>query len=243
MRSLHKKIALAAIACLVLGLLTPVASAVSLLPSGDAGEASALSPLIEQLSLLLKAENLGTSVTPLILALALIGILLAFFGYPLLRMTVFLGGFGTGIAVASLLLSNERVASALTSPWMPLVVMLILGAVFAWLFCKLFALALFFTGFGATILVGMGPIRAMLPNPLVGILAVIAVALVLGLLATRFVRPIIVLTTAAAGGSLFSLALSGLIPVPYIKLVLFAVLFFLGLAVQLRTRAHLPAMD
>ncbi len=243
MYSSHKKIALAAIACLFLRLLAPAASAASPLPLGGEGEASSLSPLFGQLSLFFSADNLGPSVTPLVLAVALIGILLAFFGYPLLRMTIFLGGFGTGIAVASLLLAGGRLAAALTSPWMPLVVMLLCGALFAWLFCKLFSLALFFTVAGAVLLMGMGPIKALFPNPLAGILAIIAAALVLGLLATRFVRPIIVLTTAALGGFLVSFALSGIIPVPYIKLVLFGLVLILGLSIQLRTRGRLPRID
>ncbi len=242
MRSPMKKGALAALlSALSLLLLSPVASAVSLPSPGEGTEA--LSPLIDTLSLFLAADNLGASVTPLILAVTLVGILLALFGYPLLRMTIFLGGFGTGIALGTLLLASERFASLLTSPWMPAVVMLLLGALFAWLFCKLFSLALFFTVLGAVVLVGLPIAKVHAPNLLVAILIVVLAGIVLGLLATRFVRPIIVLVTAVTGAFLVSLALAGVIPVPHIKLVLFALVLLLGLAVQLRTRGHVPRID
>lgn len=244
MRSLYKKFAAVAIlACLLSSLLAPVASASTIFPDAASPSDSTLTFFIENFSHYLEAGNLGTSVTPLVLTVALLGIVLAFFGYPLLRLTIFLGGFGTGIAAALFLLKIERLAAALTSPWMPLVVMLLCGAICAWLFCKLFTLALFFTVCGATLMMGMGPIKALFPSPIGGILAAIAAAIVLGLLATRFVRPVIVLTTAAAGGFLVSLALSGVIPVPHIKLVLFALVLVLGLAVQFRTREHAPRIN
>ena len=240
MRSSCKTAVLSALVCLSFLLLAPMASAASLFPAGgETGLPSAL-PLPEGLSSALAMGDLGPAVTPVVIAVAIVGILLAFLGYTLLRLTIFLGGFGTGIALSSLLLNSGRLDAALTSPWMPLVVMLILGAVGAWLFCKLFSLALSLTVLGAVLLVGMSLIKPLFPKPIVGILVVVLIAIVLSIMSTRFVKPIVATTTAAAGAFLFATALTGLIAVPHIKLVLFAVLLFLGLAVQLRAKGHMP---
>ena len=230
----------------LLAMTVPV-SAADLLPSLGGEGGFSLAERFPLLGTYLEGGNLGTGLSPtlypLIYAAAPIGLLLAFFGYPLLKLTVFLGGFGTGIFVANLLLANERIAAALTSPWMPFVFMLILGAICAWLFCKLFSLALFFTTFGAVLFVGIPFVTERGENLLVGIAIVGVAAIVLGSLSTRFVRPIAVLVTAATGGYLFAMALSGLIPVPHIKLVLSLPVFILGLAVQLRAKTPPPHLQ
>lgn len=177
--------------------------------------------------------NLGGTFSAIILAVAAVGIVEAFFGYSLLRLELTLGGFGAGAFLGNLL-ATGILKSILPAGLVTYAVMLVLGVIGALLAFKLFRLALFLgVGFaGFTIIKSV--VASMALTPMIATVAAIVAGIILGALALKFMRPIVILVTAISGAFLVSYALSGLLPIPFINVILLAVVFLLGLLVQSR---------
>ena len=178
--------------------------------------------------------NLGATFSTVVIVFAVVGLLEALFGYSLLRLELVLGGFGAGAFLGNFLATGllKTVIPAGTVTYM---VMLVLGVIGALLAFKLFRLAVFLgVGFaGYTIAKSMLVPLLGLAAP-IDIIAAVAVGVILGALALVFLRPIVILVTSLMGAFLVSFALSGIIPVPYINIILLAVVFLLGLLIQCR---------
>lgn len=179
----------------------------------------------------LTTGNLGSTFFPMMIAVAAVGLLEAFFGYTLLRLELTLGGFAGGYFLGSFLV-NGVLRSVIPEGTVSYIPMLVLGLIGALLAFKLFKLALFLGVGAAGFLVARSVIATFPLNWPVDLIVAIAVGLVLGILALKLMRPIVILVTALMGGYLVSFAFSGLLPIPYANLILLAVVFLLGVLIQ-----------
>ena len=177
--------------------------------------------------------NLGATFSITVLAVAAVGILEAFFGYSLLRLELILGGFGAGAFLGNLL-ATGLLKSVLPAGTVTYAVMLVLGVIGALLAFKLFRLAVFLGVGFAGFTVVKSVIASMALTPPVDTVAAVVVGIILGALALKFMRPIVILVTSISGAFLASFALSGLLPIPFANIIRLAVVFLLGLLFQSR---------
>ncbi|MBQ2719340.1 MAG: DUF4203 domain-containing protein [Clostridia bacterium] len=187
------------------------------------------------LSLLL-SQNLGPTVTLPVLLFAALGLLEAFFGYRLLKVELFGTGLLLGGIFGNFLVSSGVFNAYLTSPWMGWVAILIFALLGAWIACKLFRTTLFLALFGASFYIGYGLLSVYLGSPLIALVVAILEAFVVASIGMRLVRGVVIVVTAALGGYLVSMALSGLLPILHINLILLALVGVLGAIVQFKRK-------
>ena len=191
----------------------------------------------------LLSGNAGEEFGLPILILVALGLIECLFGLKLLRLELLLFGFGAGFFLGNLIAGIDGVASLLTAPWMKYALMGVLGILCTILAYKFLRLALVL-GVAAAAYFFLGPILGgMLPSALIGRIAAVAAGLVIGLIAQKLLKTVVILVTTLLGSYLVAYALSGLlyryvIHLPYMTAIVLAVFCIIGLAVQVKGIRH-----
>ncbi len=189
--------------------------------------------------------NMGSTFGITMLIVAIVGILCAFFGYRLLKPVVFFGGLAIGAYLGDMLLNTGVLDSILTEFWMTYVVMLVCGLIVAYLVFKVlkvgiilgvgYMIYLLINGFVSDFVLQNG-----LPSPeILGPVIAGLIGLLIGLIAIKLLKPVIMIVTAALGGALVAYAIAGLIPLTLegvsMNVIVLAVIGLLGFAAQFAT--------
>ncbi len=181
--------------------------------------------------------NFGNVFSAAVIILLVIGLLEALFGYRLLRFELLISGFVLGAYLGKLLVGTDVLADYLTEEWMPLVLMAVIGILVALAAYKLFRPALFcgvalavFT-FGRPILASLN--YSFLENETVVMVAAAVLGLLVALISLKLLRTVVILLTSLMGAYFVSFSLSGFIDMAHISLILIALVFVIGAAVQI----------
>lgn len=183
--------------------------------------------------------NAGTTLGLPILIIAAVGLIECLFGLKLLRFELLAFGFGAGFFLGNLIAGIDAVAGLLTAPWMKYALMGVLGILCTIIAYKFLRLALML-GVAAAVFFFLGPILAgMLPSALIGKIAAGAVGLVIGLIAQKLLKTVVILVTTFSGAYLVAYAISGIlqeyiIRIPYMTVIALAVFFIIGFSVQVK---------
>lgn len=170
----------------------------------------------------------GTSLLITGIVLVVLGLLEALLGYRIFRIQVaviaFLAGCTIGFGV---------LYAAFGILWLSIVVGVVLGALFIWLSIKFFNVGVFLIGAFFGFALGIG----IMQNVWIGAL----VAVVVGALAVMLTRPVVILSTAFGGASLFAGGISTIFwkssqaePV-WLHWIIIVVVGICGAIVQFRT--------
>ena len=174
-----------------------------------------------------------------ILILAVIGLVECLFGLKLLRLELLAFGFGAGFFLGNMLVGIDAIGNLLTAPWMKYALMGVLGIVCTILAYKFLRFALTL-GVAAVTFFFLGPILVeVLSGALVGNIAAVVVGLILGLVAQKLLKTVVILVTTFSGAYLAAYAVSGLlqkyiIRVPYMTVIVLAFLAIVGLSIQIK---------
>ncbi len=144
------------------------------------------------------------------------GVLLLLLGYKLKRVTLTVVGIFLGLSGGLLLVDRYFLDNAALSVVIP-IVCAIAGAVLA---IVVYRVALYLLGFAAGGAAGLYLAMNYIPNPVWGIVIAVALALVLGTVASVAEKPIIILATSFLGYMLFRLGLYLLIPLAEPSLII-----------------------
>ena len=181
--------------------------------------------------------NFGNVFSAAVLVLLAIGLLEALFGYRLLRFELLVGGFVLGAYLGKLLVETGTLAEYLTEKWMPLVLMAVIGILVALAAFKLFRPALFcgvalavFT-FGRPIIASLN--YSFLEDETVVMVAAAVLGLLIALISLKLLRTVVILLTSLIGAYFVSFSLAGFIDMEHISLILMALVFVIGAAVQI----------
>ena len=238
-----KFLAVLAVLLLAVSVLGTVASAAEPVATGKSFDfVKELQPLIDAIRNFSPetalSANFGNSFSIAVVVVALVGLLEALFGYKLLRLELILAGFAAGFMGGHFLLSTGALDSFLTDEWMRWVFLAIIGLLAAFLAFKLFRIALFLSvGFLVYTFAG-GIVASYVNDKTLAIVVSIVVGLIVGLIAVKLLRTVVILLTAALGAYLFTFAVAGFIPVENISLILLALIFVIGVAVQIGSVAR-----
>ena len=193
-----------------------------------------------------------SSLEPTVLfVMAACGIVLALFGFKLLKLALALIGFAAGWTVGSFLYDFVSGSGLIGDPtevadYIPFVVYAVCGIIFALIAYKLLNFGIFIAAAAGTFLFLSG---ISMFNDLVDsivsvegevkyVLARLVVALVVGLLAIVFTKLILILTTSAVGGMVGGVSLMvaiGQTENPTVELIIGLIIAVIGMLVQFRT--------
>jgi len=159
--------------------------------------------------------NLGLVLTAIIGIV--VGILLAFYGYKLEKYLVIIAAFALGFTLV-----KDFGPQFITDSKVLLLVEILIGCVFALISIKIEKLAIFL---GVTYLVYMA-IGAYLPITDVILYTVvrIAIALIVGAIATMYIKPILIVVTGIAGAAFVQQYATQLFSIPTLVITIVTVL-------------------
>ena len=179
--------------------------------------------------------NLGSTFTWVAVILTVIGLVQALFGQPLLRFELLLGGLAAGLFLGNLLVGTGLLDSLLTETWMHWLLGIIIGLLIGFA-AQLLVKAAFFLGAAALAFpFARAALALVITNNVLNIIVSVLAALLIAAISIKLYKTMVVLVTAAFGAFCVSFALSGyLAAIPYINLILFGVVFIVGVAVQAR---------
>ena len=192
----------------------------------------------------LTTGNAGADFAPAIAILVALGLIECFFGLKLLRLELLAFGFGAGFFLGNLITDIEAVGSVLTEQWMEYALMGVLGIICTIIAYRFLRLALTL-GVAAAAYFFLGPIlTGMLGDKLIGTIAAVAIGLVIGLIAQKLLKTIVILVTALLGSYLIAYALAGFVQkyvasLPFPTAILLGVFFIIGFLSQVKgARKH-----
>ena len=187
----------------------------------------------------------------ILLITALIALLMAFWGYRFLYLAVQLGGFFAGWAVGTALYAWIHGAGLLAGlepipPFVPYLLFAILGVLAAWLAMRMIRAGIFLTATAAAYLfLNSFPSLNQTIDQLITedmdakyMIARLVIALLVGVLALLFTRPVLIVATGAAGGMIAAIAMMVAIEQTAnvnLELVLGLILAVIGMIVQFTT--------
>ena len=179
--------------------------------------------------------NLGSTFTWVAVILTVFGLVQALFGQPLLRFELLLGGLAAGLFLGNLLIGTGLLDSFLTESWMHWLVGIIIGLLIGFA-AQFLVKAAFFLGAAALVFpFARAALALVITHNVLNIVAAVVAALLIAAISIKLYKTMVVLVTAAFGSFCVSFALSGyLAAIPYINLILFGVVFVVGVAVQAR---------
>lgn len=151
---------------------------------------------------------------------ALIALVVAFFGYRALHFAIMLGGFSAGWALGAALYSWIAGAGLLQAlepipAFVPYIIFAVFGAVGAFLAMRVIRVGIFLAGAAATyfFLNSLPSLNGMIDQLITEdldakyMIVRVLIALFVGVLALLLKRPVLILATGAAGGMIASIAL------------------------------------
>lgn len=179
--------------------------------------------------------NLGSTFTWVAVILTVVGLVQAFFGQPLLRIELMLGGIAAGLFLGNLIVGTGVFSSFLTESWMHwtlgIIIGLLIGVAALYLIKPAFFVAAAFVVFPFI----RTALAMFITNNVVNLIVAIVAALLIAAISIKLFKTMVVLVTAAFGAFSVSFALSGYLSmIPYINLILLGVVFIVGVAVQAR---------
>lgn len=185
------------------------------------------------------AGNLGNTFTFGVVLLTVVGLLQALFGQPLLRVELIIAGIGAGLFLGNLLLGTGMLDSILTESWMHWVLGVIIGLILSGVALALVEYAFFVAAAFAIYPFARTIVSVYLTNNIVNLIVAILVALLVAAISIKFFKTMVVLVTAGLGAYCVSFALSGFLSsIPSIGLILFGVIFLVGVATQSKFALH-----
>ena len=183
--------------------------------------------------------NAGAEIGLPVLIVAAIGFIECVFGLKLLRLEMILFGFAAGFFVGDFLAGIDEVAALLATPEMKYALMGILGIVCTLLAYKFLRVALML-GVAAVVYIFLAPILAtMLPSALIGKAVAVVVGLLIGAIARKMLKTMVILATTLMGAYLVAYSISGvlqnyIIRLPAMTIIAFAFFFIIGFSTQLK---------
>ena len=183
--------------------------------------------------------------------MAACGLVLALFGYRLLKLAIALIGFAAGWTAGSFLYDFVLQAGLIEDPtalpeYVPFIVYAVCGVICALIAYKLLNFGIFIAAAGGTFffLLGISAFNTLVDTIVPAeievkyLLARLAVGLIVGLLAIVFTKLILILTTSAVGGMVGGISLMvaiGQTGDPTVEAIVGLVVAIVGVIVQLRT--------
>jgi hypothetical protein len=188
----------------------------------------------------------------ILLIIAGVAALMAFFGYRALHFAILLGGFAAGWIVGSALYTWVLAAGLLSSlepipVYVPYIIFTILGFVAAFLAMRIIRFGIFLAAAASTYFFLCGvPAFDHIVDQLITedidqkhMLGRLFVAVIIGVIALLLTRPIVIITTGAAGGMITAISLMvavGQTSNINLELVLGLIIALIGVMVQFSSR-------